>query len=76
MMFFKKEELDQVVDQVKSTIQSLGQDPEKFEISGRESDASVRVAIYTDDGGFMVRLFGTKDFVRLEQEIREFFGLE
>lgn len=72
-MLYTQEDLPQVVDAVRARVQELGLDPEIFEISARESDNSVRVAVYTDDGGFMVRLFGTKDWSRLESEIQELF---
>ena len=74
-MLFTAEELPQVVEQVRDTITALGVDPDQFEIDIRESDNSVRVACYTDDGGMMVRLFGTNDWKRLEQEIRELFKI-
>ena len=74
-MLFTAEELPQVVEQVRDTITALGQDPAQFEIDIRESDNSVRVACYTDDGGFMVRMFADHDWKRLENEIRELFKI-
>ena len=74
-MLFTLEELPQVIEQVRDTATALGVDPAQFEIDPRESDCSVRVACYTDDGGFMVRLFGTNDWARLEREIRELFKI-
>ena len=76
MTLFKKEELTDVAEQVRDTIVALGQDPEQFEIDIRESDNSVRVACYTDNGGMMVRMFADHDWKRLENEIRELFGVK
>ena len=74
-MLYTQEDLPQVVDAVRSRIRELKLDPETFEIDARESDCSVRVAVYTDSGSFMVRLFGTNDWPRLEAEIQELFNI-
>lgn len=72
-MLYTQEDLPNVVDAVRARVRELGLDLGIFEINARESDCSVRVAVYTDSGGFMVRLFGTKDWSRLEAEIQELF---
>lgn len=74
-MLYKQEELSSAVDKIKTLIESMELDVSIFEIDIRESDNSIRVAAYTDDGGCMVRLFGDKDMSRLEREIRELFKL-
>ena len=75
-MLYTQKDLPRIVESVRVCIQEFGLDPEIFEIDARESDCSVRVAVYTDSGGFMVRLFGTHDWDRLESEIRELFKID
>lgn len=74
-MLYTKKDLSSAVDKIKTLIESMGLDVEIFEIDIRESDNSIRVAAYTDDGGCMVRLFGDHDMDRLDREIRELFKL-
>ena len=74
-MLYKQEDLSPAVDKIKTLIESMGLDTSIFEIDIRESDNSIRVAAYTDDGGCMVRLFGDHHMDRLDTEIRELFKL-
>lgn len=74
-MRYAQEQLPQVVESVKTEIIKLGLDPDQFEIEIRDSDRSVRVAVYTDNGGCMVRLFAPHDMPRLINEIKELFKI-
>jgi len=74
-MLYTKEDLPKVIEQIELLIQSYNLNPNTFEITERESDNSIRVASYTDDGGFMVRLFADHDIKRLDKEIKELYKL-
>ena len=73
---FTLEDLPTAVAHVQSKIRELGLDPSMFEIDIRESDCSIRVAVYTDNGGAMTRLFGSHHYALMEQEIRTLFKLD
>ena len=73
-MLYTKEDLPKVIEQIELLTQSYNLNPNTFEITERESDNSIRVASYTDDGGFMVRLFADHDIKRLDREIKELYG--
>lgn len=73
-MLYTLEDMPGLIEEVKTIITDRGQDPEQFEIDVRESDPSLRVAVYTEDGGFMVRLFGTNDLKNLHKSLDELFG--
>jgi hypothetical protein len=68
------EDMLSLIEEVKTIIRDRGQDPEQFEIDVRESDPSLRVAVYNENGGFMVRLFGTNDINNLHKSLDELFG--
>ena len=70
-MLYTLEDMPSLIEEVKTIIRDKGQDPERFEIEVRESDPSLRVAVYTDDGGFMVRLFAPHDIDRLHESLDE-----
>ena len=72
-MLYAKEDLPKVIQQIELLIESYNLKLSDFEISERESDNSIRVASYTDNGGFMVRLFADHDIERLEKEIKELY---
>ena len=72
-MLYAKEDLPKVIQQIELLIESYNLKLSDFEISERESDNSIRVASYTDDGGFMVRLFADHDIKRLDKEIKELY---
>lgn len=73
-MLYTLEDMPSLIEEVKTIIRDRGQDPEQFEIDVRESDPSLRVAVYNDNGGFMVRLFGTNDLSTLHKSLDELFG--
>ena len=70
-MLYTLKDMPLLIEEVKTIIRNKGQDPEQFEIAVRESDPSLRVAGYTDDGGFMVRLFAPHDLDRLHESLDE-----
>ena len=74
-MLYAKEDLSKVIQQIELLIHSYNLNPDTFEITERESDNSIRVASYTDNGGFMVRLFADHDIKRLDKEIKELYKL-
>ena len=74
-MLYAKEDLPKVIQQIELLIESHNLKLSDFEISERESDNSIRVASYTDDGGIMVRLFADHDIKRLDKEIKELYKL-
>ena len=70
-MLYTLEDMPSLIEEVKTIIRDKGQDPEQFEIEVRESDPSLRVAVYTIEGGFMVCLFAPHDIDRLHESLDE-----
>jgi len=70
-VLYTLEDMPSLLEEVKTIISDKGQDPEQFEIEVRESDPSLRVAVYTIEGGFMVRLFAPHDIDRLHESLDE-----
>jgi hypothetical protein len=70
-VLYTLEDMPSLIEEVKTIIRDKGQDPEQFEIEVKESGPSLRVAFYTNDGGFMVRLFAPHDLDRLHESLDE-----
>jgi len=73
-VLYKLEDMPSLIEEVKTIIRDKGQDPEQFEIEVEESNPSLRVAVYTDHGGFMVRLFGTNNLNSLHKSLDELYA--
>jgi len=75
-MLYKLEDMPALIEEVKGMIVAAGQDPDKFEIEVIEDPKypNLRVAVYTDNGGFMVRLYADHDRENLQKSLEELFG--
>ena len=75
-MLYKMEDMPALIDEVKGIITAAGQDPSTFEIEVIEDPKypNLRVATYTDNGGFMVRLYADHDIDNLKKSLTELFG--
>ena len=75
-MLYKLEDMPALIEEVKGMIVAAGQDPDKFEIEVIEDPKypNLRVAVYTDNGGFMVRLYADQDRENLQKSLEELFG--
>ena len=75
-MLYKMEDMPALIEQVKGIITAAGQDPNTFEIEVIEDPKypNLRVAVYTDNGGFMVRLYADHDIENLQKSLTELFG--
>jgi len=76
-VLYKLEDMPSLIEEVKTIIRDKGQDPEQFEIDVKDSTEkypNLRVAFHTDDGGFMVRLFGTNDLNSLHKSLDELYA--
>jgi hypothetical protein len=73
-MLYTEEDLPRVMEEIKAYIHSLNLNPANFEITKKHLDNSIRVASYTANGGFMVRVYGTNDLERCFNEIRELYA--
>lgn len=75
-MLYKLEDMPVLIEEVKGMIIAAGQDPDKFEIEVIEDPKypNLRVAVYTDNGGFMVRLYADHDRENLQKSLEELFG--
>ena len=75
-MLYKLEDMPALIEEVTGYIKDAGVDPETFEIEVIDDPKYpyLRVATYTDNGGFMVRFHGTNDMDRLHDSLKELFG--
>jgi len=75
-MLYTNEDMPALIEEVKGYIIAAGQDPDKFEFDIIEDPKypALRVAVYTDNGGFMVRLYGTNDMATFHKSMKELFG--
>ena len=68
---------EQTIADVKNIITEAGGDPAKFEIEAKDLGDKwpyIRVAVYTERGGFMSKVFGDKQYENLRVQTQELFG--
>ena len=75
-MLYTLEDMPALIEEVKGHIRAAGADTETFEIEVIEDPKypNLRVATYTDHGGFMVRLYADHDIENLQKSLKELFG--